>query len=111
MWASIRRLLARTKSLEVLFGDVLFESQPVRGQSSHSNFQWQVKRGLDEKSYYVCVKMKPDGYAGPEGSPTNYISFDLATALKLRADIDECIALAHSYAKAGSRSSAIARKP
>jgi hypothetical protein len=53
---------------------------------------------LDEKSYFVCAKMKPDGYAGPEGSVTNYISFDLATALKIRADIDECIAIARRFA-------------
>jgi hypothetical protein len=98
MWAPIKRFLARTKSLKVLFGDVLFESEPVQGQSSHSNFQWQVKRGLDEKSYYVCVKMKPDGYAGPEGAVTNYISFDLTTALKIRADIDKCIAMAKHFA-------------
>jgi hypothetical protein len=41
--------------------------------------------------------MKPDGYAGPEGSPTNYISFDLATALKIRSDLDECIKIARHF--------------
>jgi hypothetical protein len=80
-----------------LFGDVVFESETVCGQVASSQFQWQVKRGLDEKSYYVCVKMKPDGYAGPEGSPTNYINFDLPTALKIRADIDECIAIVRHF--------------
>jgi hypothetical protein len=41
--------------------------------------------------------MKPDGYMGPEGSPTNYISFDIATAQQIRADIDECIAAARHF--------------
>ncbi|ATN35366.1 hypothetical protein ACO34A_16305 [Rhizobium sp. ACO-34A] len=34
---------------------------------------------------------KPDGYAVPEGSVTNYINFDLATAVRLRDKLDECI--------------------
>lgn len=97
MWGPLRRLFARSDSLRALFGDVVFESEAVRGQLTNSQFQWQVKRGLDEKSYYVCVKMKPDGYAGPEGSPTNYINFDLPTALKIRADIDECIAIVRHF--------------
>jgi hypothetical protein len=97
MWGPLRRLFARSDSLRALFGDVVFESETVCGQVASSQFQWQVKRGLDEKSYYVCVKMKPDGYAGPEGSPTNYINFDLPTALKIRADIDECIAIVRHF--------------
>jgi hypothetical protein len=98
MWAPLKKLLARSTSFKALLGDILFESEPVKGQSSHSIFQCQVKRGLDEKSYFVCIKMKPDGYAGPEGSPTNYISFDVATALKIRSDIDECIEIALHFA-------------
>ena len=73
-------------------------SEVVRGQAANSQFQWQVKRGPDEKSYYVCVKMKGDGFMGPQGSPTNYINFDLPTALKIRADIDECIAIVRHFA-------------
>jgi hypothetical protein len=97
MWGPFKKFLARSKSIKALLGDVVFESEAVRGQAASSQFQWQVKRGLDEKSYYVCVKMKADGSMGPEGSPTNYINFDLPTALKIRADIDECIAIVRHF--------------
>jgi hypothetical protein len=98
MWAPIRKLLAKSKTFGTLFGDVLFETLPLKGQSSHSTFQWQVKKSLDEKSFYVALKLIPDGYAGPEGSPTNYASFDLATALQIRAGLDECISIAQHFA-------------
>jgi hypothetical protein len=102
MWGPLKRLFARSKSLKALLGDVVFESQAVRGQAGSSQFQWQVKRGLDEKSYYVCVKMTADGSIGREGVPASYINFDLPTALKVRADIDECIAIARHFASPDS---------
>jgi len=98
MWGPLRKFFARSNGFEALCGDVVFESEVVRGQLGSSQFQWQVKRGLDEKSYYVCIKMKADGTIGRERSPTNYINFDLPTALKIRADIDECIAIARHFA-------------
>src|ERR1700743_2094344 len=97
MWAPLRNLFSRSSSWKALLGDVVLESEAVRGQAASSRFQWQVKRGLDEKSYYVCIKMKADGHIGSEGSPTNYINFDLPTALKIRADIDECIAIVRHF--------------
>ena len=97
MWGPFKKFLARSKSFKALLGDVVFESEAVRGQVASSHFQWQVKRGLDEKSYYVCIKMRADGSMGREGAPTNYINFDLPTAMKVRADIDECIAIARHF--------------
>src|ERR1700748_2991144 len=97
MWGPFKKFLARSNSFKALLGDVVFESEAVRGQAASSQFQWQVKRGLDEKSYYVWIKMKADGSVGPGGSPTSYINFDLPTALKVRADIDECIAIARHF--------------
>ena len=97
MWAPLRKLFSKSKNFGALFGDVLFETIPVKGQGSYSTFHLQVKRGLDGKTFYIAVKMKPDAYMGPEGSPTNYMSFDLATALQIRADIDECIAIARHF--------------
>jgi hypothetical protein len=44
--------------------------------------------------------MRADGSIGSEGSPTNYISFDLATALQVRADIDQCIAIIRHFTAA-----------
>ena len=93
-----RKLFSRSKNFGALFGDVLFQTNVVQGQSPHSVFQWQVKKGLDQKSFYIAVKMIADGYMGPEGSLTNYISFDLQTAERIKADIDECIAVAKHFA-------------
>jgi hypothetical protein len=104
MWSPFRKLLAKSRMLGSLFGDVLFQTQPLKGQSEHSTFQWQVKKGLDERSLFVCIKLRPDGFAGPEGSPTTYTSFDLATALQIRADLDECIANARHFAPDNVRS-------
>ena len=98
MWLMFRKLFSRSKNFSALFGDVLFQTNAVQGQSSNSTFQWQVKKGLDQNSFYISVKMVADGYIGPEGSSTNYISFDLQTAEKIKADIDECIAVAKHFA-------------
>ena len=88
----------RSNSFKAQFGDVVFESETVRGQAASSQFQWQVKRGLDEKSYYICIKMKADWLDRSRGHrPTSYINFDLPTALKVRADIDECIAIVRHF--------------
>lgn len=94
MWSPLKKVLARSKSLGSLLGDVLFETPPLQGQSSHSLFQWRVKESLDEQSLFVSLRLVPDGYAGSQGSPTNYINFDLATALQIREDLDRCIARA-----------------
>jgi hypothetical protein len=93
----VQETLREVQKFRALFGDVLFQTNPVKGQSGHSTFQWQVKKGLDQGSFYVGVKLIADGYMGPEGSPTNYISFDLATAEQIRADIDECLAVARHF--------------
>jgi len=98
MWTLFRKFFAKSKTLGSLLGDVLFETPPLKGQSSHSAFQWRVKKSLDEKSFYVSLKLIPDGYAGSEGSPTNYINFDLATAQQIKADLDDCIAMARQLA-------------
>jgi len=97
MWAPIRKLLSKSKTFGTLFGDVLFQTHPLKGQTSHSALQWQVKRSLDEKSFYVSLNVIPDAYAGPEGAPTTYTNFDLSTALQIRADLDECIAIARHF--------------
>jgi hypothetical protein len=91
MWAPFRKLFARSKMFSSLLGDVVFETPPLSGQSSHSVFQWRVKQGLDEKSIFISLKVIPDGSIGAEGSPRNYISFDLATAERIKADLDACI--------------------
>jgi hypothetical protein len=56
---------------------------------------------------YVSLRLIPDGYVGPEGSPTNYINVDLATAQQIKADLDDCIAMARQLA---AQSNAAARR-
>jgi hypothetical protein len=101
MWAPVRKILAKSERLSSLLGDVLFETPSLRGQSRHSVFQWRVKRSLDEHSLFVSLRLIADGYAGPESKPTSYINFDLATAERIRADLDVCIAEARQLAAKG----------
>lgn len=101
MWGPFRKLLSKSPLLGGLFGDVLHETPALRGQSSHSVFQWRVKKSLDETTLLVSLRLIPDGYAGAEGSPTNYINFDLATARQIKRDLEECITVASQLASRG----------
>lgn len=92
MWKSITKFFSGSGPLGSLLGEILYETEPLQGQVSASLFQWRVKKGLDDASYFVGVKMLPDGYAGTEGSPTNYINFDLETAERIKAGLETCIA-------------------
>jgi hypothetical protein len=88
------KLLSRSKTLNALFGDVVFTTPQERGASSHSFFEWRVKRSIDNRHVYIAVKMKADGSAGAQDSLTNYISFDLEAAIRLRDNLNECIEFA-----------------
>ena len=41
MWASLRALLSRSKTMNVALGDVVFETRDIHGQNSHSVMQWR----------------------------------------------------------------------
>jgi hypothetical protein len=91
MWVVLKKLFSQSKSLNALLGDVVFLTPREQGASAHSFFEWRVKASLDNSKIYIAVALKPDGYAGPEGSPTNYIQFDLDTAVRLRDSLNDCI--------------------
>jgi hypothetical protein len=91
MWTAIKRLLARSSLLNQALGDVVFETPEIGGASSHSFFQWRVKRSMEGGHYVVALRMRPDAYAGAEGSPTNYMHFDIESAQRLRFQLDQCI--------------------
>ncbi|MBR0961254.1 hypothetical protein [Bradyrhizobium japonicum] len=91
MWASVKRILAKSKLLNQTVGDVVFETPEIKGSSSHSFFQWRIKKSMVGGQYFVALRMRPDAYAGPEGAPTNYVNFDIEAAQRLRSDLDLCI--------------------
>ncbi len=91
MWTSFKNLFARSKGLNAALGEVIFHTPREHGIYSSSFFEWRVKRSLDDTATYISVAMKADSYAGPEGSPTNYISFDLEAAIRLRDNLNGCI--------------------
>jgi hypothetical protein len=91
MWASVKQLLAKSKLFNQTLGDVVFETPEIKGASSHSFFQWRIKKSVKGEQYFVDLRMRPDAYAGPEGSPTNYMSFDIETAQNLKSSLDRCI--------------------
>ena len=94
MWAFAKKLLAKSNTMNALLRDVVFKPPPVGGSVSHSFLEWRVKRSIDQRDVYIGLSMKPDGYAGAEGSPTNYMNFSLEAATRLRDNLNECIAVA-----------------
>jgi hypothetical protein len=72
-------------------------NEPRQGPRVALLFPVASKEGARRGISLVTIKMNADGFIGPEGSPTSYISFDLATAEQIRADIDECIAIIRHF--------------
>ena len=91
MRAFVKKLLANSKLFNQTLGDVVFETPEIKGASSHSFFQWRIKKSVKGEQYFVALRIRPDACAGPEGSPTNYMSFDIETAQSLRFNLDRCI--------------------
>jgi hypothetical protein len=91
MWTFLRKILARSKILNAALGEVVFETPEVTGQNSRSFLQWRVKKDVGGNTYFVGLRMLPDAYAGSEGSPTNYMNFDVESAKRLRFHLDRCI--------------------
>lgn len=83
--------------MKALLGEVVFETPPINGSLNHSFLKWRVKRSIDQRDIYVGLSMRPDGYAGAEGSATNYMNFSLAAAIELRDSLNECIAVAQQH--------------
>jgi len=91
MWTFLKKYLARSRNLNAALGDVMFETSEVAGQNPRSFIQWRVKKAVDDDRYFVGLRMLPDAYIGREGSPTNYMNFDIESAQRLRFNLDRCI--------------------
>lgn len=103
MFKFMRSILGASDTLNSLLGDVLFETPKVDGQAYFSQFQWRVKQGVNEAEMYISAKLRPDAYGGWKGAESHYISFDIATAERLRDDLNACIAEYHRLAAAAPR--------
>lgn len=95
MWDFVKILLTKSRLLNQAFGDVVFETPEIKGASSHSFFQLRVKRSVEGGEYFVAIRMRPDAYTGPGGSPTNYINFGMEAAQRLKLNLDRCVAEYH----------------
>lgn len=91
-WVFLRKVFARSKTLNAALGEVVFETPKVSGQNSRSFFHWRIKKDLRGDGYFIGLRMLADAYAGAEGSPTNYMNFDIESARRLRFELDRCIA-------------------
>jgi hypothetical protein len=104
MWVFLRKLLSRSsKTLNAVFGDVVFTTPQEHGASTRSFFEWRVKRSVDNGQIYIAVAMLADASAGREGSPTNYIHFDLDSAVRLRDNLNNCIEFARQQSASVGR--------
>lgn len=102
-WTFAKQVFAKSSLFNQIFGEVVFETPEVKGASSHSFLQWRVKKGVNGEQYFVALRMRPDAYAGSEGSPTNYMSFDIETAVSLKSHLEKCISEYHRLAKDAAR--------
>lgn len=91
MWASVKKILAKSGLLNQALGEVVFETPEIKGGHSRSFLQWRVKKSVEGDQFFVSLRMRPDAYAGPEGEPINYVNFDIEAAKRLRSDLDLCI--------------------
>jgi hypothetical protein len=98
LWKGVKRWLFRSPLMNAMIGDVVFVTPRQPGRSNHSYMEWRVKRSVDGKRLFVGAAMIPDGYAGPDGSVTNYIQFDLNSAIEMRERLDACIRYAWTHA-------------
>jgi hypothetical protein len=62
MWGLFGKLLAYSKTLNALLGDVIFITPQERGASARSFFEWRVKKSIDDAHVddahvYVAVRM------------------------------------------------------
>lgn len=87
----IKRFLSKLPFLKSALGDVVFETPPLKGQNGRSLFQWRLKRAGNGNGLFVGLKLKPDRYAGPEGSVTNYIELSIEAAEQAKIDLERCI--------------------
>jgi hypothetical protein len=100
MWKKLKQALGRFDTVNSMMGEVVFETPEVSGQAPLSSFNWRLKEGLDDQSYYISATMRPDASVEALGSERSYISFDIASAERLRADLDACIAEYHRRLRA-----------
>jgi hypothetical protein len=101
MLSSLRSLLAQLGIFNTSLGDVLFETPSVKGRSAHSCLQWRVKKGWDNSSLFITLKVRPDAEFGLAGAMADYLSFDLTTAEQIKADLDRCITEYRRIARTG----------
>jgi len=87
----IKRFLSKLPFLNSALGDVVFETPPLKGQSGSSLLQWRLKQAGNGSGLFVGLKLKPDRYAGPEGSVTNYIELSIEAAEQAKIDLERCI--------------------
>ena len=105
MWEGVKRWLFRSPSMNAMMGEVVFVTPPQQGRSNHSYLEWRVKRSVDGKDLFIGAPMIADGDAGPDGSVTNYIQFDLNAAIEMRDRLDACIRYAWTHADEGEGAS------
>lgn len=87
----IQRFLSKLPFFNSALGEVVFETPPLKGQNWGSLFQWRLKQAGNGNGLFVGLKLKPDRFAGPEGSVTNYIELSIEAAEQAKVDLERCI--------------------
>lgn len=86
-----KKLLSKSKTLNSTIGKVVYDTPKILGQISSAYIQVRLMEKLNHGDYVIGIKFKPDMYAGPDGSPTNYLNLDIEKAKQLSEHLDRCI--------------------
>ncbi|MEM9633297.1 MAG: hypothetical protein AAGA50_18345 [Pseudomonadota bacterium] len=86
-----KKFLSKFATLNTSMGEVVHETPKISGEVSNAYIQVRLKEKLSEDEYVVGIKFKPDMYAGPEGSPTNYLNLNIEKAKRLKKNLEICI--------------------
>ena len=87
----IKQFLSKLPFLNSALGGVVVETPPLKGQNWGSLFQWRLKQDRTGNGLFVSLKLKPDRFAGPDGSVANYIELSIEAAEQVRIDLERCI--------------------
>ncbi|WP_299375449.1 hypothetical protein [uncultured Kiloniella sp.] len=91
MFDRLKLFIAKSGYGNVLFGEIIYESKTINGQSKNAFCQWRINQCLDKKTNLIGLKLCSDYSVGSEGNPANYINFEIETAKILRGELDRCI--------------------
>jgi hypothetical protein len=94
MWKPLKRLLAKSSGLSDALGPVVWEGRDIHARDDTAFFRWRVKKSLDDRRVFLSPMFRASRWSEGNGITRLYFDFDIAAAIHLRDELDDCIAAA-----------------